>query len=145
MGYAWINPNNEVFKAFLSAEDEALFNHGINDCTKVEIATSDIEKVFNDKAKFSVSDGSVTVTNIDPAIEHNAFMYTSKKEALLEVLNKKLNSNLVSNPLASDLEEFNAFLIEQVDIPSLTIDKDVSFREYIMSVNNNKYWDPLQF
>jgi hypothetical protein len=81
MGYAWINPNNEVFKAFLSAEDEALFNHGINDCTKVEIATSDIEKVFNDKAKFSVSDGSVTVTNIDPAIEHNAFMYTSKKEA----------------------------------------------------------------
>ena len=145
MGYAWINPNNEVFKAFLSAEDEALFNHGINDCTKVEIATSDIEKVFNDKAKFSVSDGSVTVTNIDPAIEHNAFMYTSKKEALLEALDKKLNYTACSNPLASDLEEFNAFLIEQVDIPSLTIDKDVSFREYIMSVNNNKYWDPLQF
>jgi hypothetical protein len=145
MGYAWINPNNEVFKAFLSAEDEALFNHGINDCTKVEIATSDIEKVFNDKAKFSVSDGSVTVTNIDPAIEHNAFMYTSKKEALLEALDKKLNYTAGSNPLASDLEEFNAFLIEQVDIPSLTIDKDVSFREYIMSVNNNKYWDPLQF
>ena len=145
MGYAWINPNNEVFKAFLSAEDEALFNHGINDCTKVEIATSDLEKVFNDKAKFSVSDGSVTVTNIDPAIEHNAFMYTSKKEALLEALDKKLNYTAGSNPLASDLEEFNAFLIEQVDIPSLTIDKDVSFREYIMSVNNNKYWDPLQF
>ena len=145
MGYAWINPNNEVFKAFLSAEDEALFNHGINDCTKVEIATSDIEKVFNDKAKFSVSDGSVTVTNIDPAIEHNAFMYTSKKEALLEALDKKLNYTAGSNPLASDLEEFNAFLIEQVDIPSLTIDKDVSFREYIMSVNNNIYWDPLQF
>ena len=145
MGYAWINPNNEVFKAFLSAEDEALFNHGINDCTKVEIATSDIEKVFNDKAKFSVSDGSVTVTNIDPAIEHNAFMYTSKKEALLEALDKKLNYTAGSNPLASDLEEFNAFLFEQVDIPSLTIDKDVSFREYIMSVNNNKYWDPLQF
>ena len=145
MGYAWINPNNEVFKAFLSAEDEALFNHGINDCTKVEIATSDIEKVFNDKAKFSVSDGSVTVTNIDPDIEHNAFMYTSKKEALLEALDKKLNYTAGSNPLASDLEEFNAFLIEQVDIPSLTIDKDVSFREYIMSVNNNKYWDPLQF
>ena len=145
MGYAWINPNNEVFKAFLSAEDEALFNHGINDCTKVEIATSDIEKVFNDKAKFSVSDGSVTVTNIDPAIEHNAFMYTSKKEALLEALDKKLNYTAGSNPLASDLEEFNAFLIEQVDIPSLTIDKDVSFREYIMSVKNNKYWDPLQF
>ena len=145
MVYAWINPNNEVFKAFLSAEDEALFNHGINDCTKVEIATSDIEKVFNDKAKFSVSDGSVTVTNIDPAIEHNAFMYTSKKEALLEALDKKLNYTAGSNPLASDLEEFNAFLIEQVDIPSLTIDKDVSFREYIMSVNNNKYWDPLQF
>ena len=145
MGDAWINPNNEVFKAFLSAEDEALFNHGINDCTKVEIATSDIEKVFNDKAKFSVSDGSVTVTNIDPAIEHNAFMYTSKKEALLEALDKKLNYTAGSNPLASDLEEFNAFLIEQVDIPSLTIDKDVSFREYIMSVNNNKYWDPLQF
>ena len=145
MGYAWINPNNEVFKAFLSAEDEALFNHGINDCTKVEIATSDIEKVFNDKAKFSVSDGSVTVTNIDPAIEHNAFMYTSKKEALLEALDKKLNYTAGSNPLASDLEEFNAFLIEQVDIPSLTIDKDVSFREYIMSVNNKKYWDPLQF
>ena len=145
MGYAWINPNNEVFKAFLSAEDEALFNHGINDCTKVEIATSDIEKVFNDKAKFRVSDGSVTVTNIDPAIEHNAFMYTSKKEALLEALDKKLNYTAGSNPLASDLEEFNAFLIEQVDIPSLTIDKDVSFREYIMSVNNNKYWDPLQF
>ena len=145
MGYAWINPNNEVFKAFLSAEDEALFNHGINDCTKVEIATSDIEKVFNDKAKFSVSDGSVTVTNIEPAIEHNAFMYTSKKEALLEALDKKLNYTAGSNPLASDLEEFNAFLIEQVDIPSLTIDKDVSFREYIMSVNNNKYWDPLQF
>ena len=138
MGYAWINPNNEVFKAFLSAEDEALFNHGINDCTKVEIATSDIEKVFNDKAKFSVSDGSVTVTNIDPAIEHNAFMYTSKKEALHEALDKKLNYTAGSNPLASDLEEFNAFLIEQVDIPSLTIDKDVSFREYIMSVNNNK-------
>ena len=145
MGYAWINPNNEVFKAFLSAEDEALFNHGINDCTKVEIATSDIEKVFNGKAKFSVSDGSVTVTNIDPAIEHNSFMYTSKKEALLEALDKKLNYTAGSNPLASDLEEFNAFLIEQVDIPSLTIDKDVSFREYIMSVNNNKYWDPLQF
>lgn len=145
MGYAWINPNNEVFKAFLSAEDEAIFNSGINDCTKVEIATSDIEKVFNDKAKFSVSDGSVTVTNIDPAIEHNAFMYTSKKEALLEALDKKLNYTAGSNPLASDLEEFNSFLIEQVDIPSLTIDKDVSFREYIMSVNNNKYWDPLQF
>ena len=145
MGYAWINSNNDVFKAFLSAEDEALFNSGINDCTKVEIATSDIEKVFNDKAKFSVSDGSVTVTNIDPAIEHNAFMYTSKKEALLEALDKKLNYTAGSNPLASDLEEFNAFLIEQVDIPSLTIDKDVSFREYIMSVNNNKYWDPLQF
>ena len=145
MGYAWINPNNEVFKAFLSAEDEALFNHGINDCTKVEIATSDIEKVFNGKAKFSVSDGSVTVTNIDPAIELIAFMYTSKKEALLEALDKKLNYTSGSTPLASDLEEFNAFLIEQVDIPSLTIDKDVSFREYIMSVNNNKYWDPLQF
>ena len=72
-------------------------------------------------------------------------MYTSKKEALLEALDKKLNYTAGSNPLASDLEEFNAFLIEQVDIPSLTIDKDVSFREYIMSVNNNKYWDPLQF
>ena len=72
-------------------------------------------------------------------------MYTSKKEALLEALDKKLNYTACSNPLASDLEEFNAFLIEQVDIPSLTIDKDVSFREYIMSVNNNKYWDPLQF
>jgi hypothetical protein len=145
MGYAWINSNNDVFKAFLSAEDEALFNNGINDCTKVEIATSDIEKVFNDKSKFSVSDGSVTVTNIDPAIEHNAFMYTSKKETLLEVLNKRLNSNLSSNPLKDHLEEFNAFLIEQVDISSLSINKDVSFREYIMSVNDNKYWDPFQF
>ena len=51
MGYAWINPNNEVFKAFLSAEEEALFNSGINDCTKVEIATSDIEKVFKHASK----------------------------------------------------------------------------------------------
>ena len=104
-----------------------------------ELSSSDIEKVFNDTHIFSSSGGAITVaTNPDFNGTNDAEMYNSKLDQSISNI-KSLNSSHVEY---AELQEYLEFL-NTIDISSLTIDPNTSFRQYVMSVNSDKYWDPM--
>lgn len=125
-----------VYKAFLTQSDlDAATRIVQSSYTIVDLADADLIKVFEEKATFKITDGVLGVQDISPTHSKETYEFARKK--IVSALNMARPE--LKTSLADYLNTINA-----IDIDSLTIDPATSFAEYVKSINNNVYYDPLQ-
>jgi hypothetical protein len=128
--------NGGVYKAFFTQSDlDAATRIVKSSYTIVDLADADLIKVFEEKARFKVTDGVLGVQDISPT--HDKETYGFAKNKILEAING------ARPELKTSLMDYINF-IQAIDVDSLTIDPAISFAEYVKSINSNVYYDSLQ-
>ena len=107
--------------------------------TVVDLPDADLTKVLNERARFKVTDNVLGVENVSPPNTYDKEAYRLSRITIMDVyyLTKEGSS------MRTNLRGYMA-VIEGIDVDSLTVDSNVSFGEYVRSINSGTFYHPLQ-